>query len=250
LRYQAFVLDYELNKGNQEMQRLDKVEDEFLSIITHDLKTPLTVIKGYSGMMLTGNSGEVNSQQKGMLEIIWKQADAQQGLVDSILDYTRTQFGYTLKRQPLTFSALVRELAEAEKVEADKKKIEIVMDLPAEEVQINVDKAMMERVIYNLIENAIRYTPEGGKIKITLTRDENEVRLIICDTGVGIAKENLEKIFEKFFGIEITGIHDKRGLGLGLYIVRNFVTAHGGRVFAESGGPGKGSTFTVTLPTV
>jgi signal transduction histidine kinase len=247
LRYQAFISRYQLKQVNEELKKRSQVKDEFISILTHDLKSPLTVVKGYSAMMLAGGGGEFNPQQKEIMEIIWKQASAQQGLIDSIMDYTRTQYGYTLNRERISFSALVSEMVEAEKIEADKKKIDLRLDLPVEEIYINADKGMMERVIGNLIGNAIKYTLAEGKISIVLKREEGRLRLSVADTGVGIKPEDINKVFDKFFSIGAV-TQEKKGTGLGLFIAKNFIEAHGGRIWAESEGLGKGSTFTVVLP--
>ncbi len=239
----------DIQQANQQLRKIDQAKDEFLSIVTHDLKTPLTVILGYVGVMLSGMSGEVSPQQKGMLETIKKQANNQQDMIDTILDYTRMEFGrITVNPEEFSFSAMVGELAEAEKMEAGRKKITINVELPPQELLIQADKRMMGRVINNLIGNAIKYTPESGTISVVLQAGDGTIRLSVADSGIGIAAENLSRIFEKFYVVDAAGARERRSLGLGLSIVKSFVEAHHGRIWVESEGLGRGSKFLIEMP--
>jgi len=239
----------DIQLANQQLRKIDQSKDEFLSIVTHDLKTPLTVILGYVGVMISGMSGAVSPQQKGMLETVKNQANAQQDMIDTILDYTRMEFGRIMVNpEEFSLSALVGELAEAEKLEAGRKQIKINVELPPQELLVKADKRMMSRVVNNLISNAIKYTPESGTINVALQDGDGTIRLSVADSGIGIASENLPRIFEKFFVVDAAGAGGRRSLGLGLSIVKSFAEAHRGRIWVESEGLGRGSKFLVEMP--
>ena len=240
----------EIQKANESLKKMDRTKDEFLSIVTHDLKTPLTVIIGYTGVILSGmGGGEITPQQRGMLESIKRQANSQQEMIDTILDYTRMEFGRIfVNPEKFSLKEMAGDLAEAEKMEAAKKQISITVNLPAEDVEVKADKRMMGRVINNLIGNALKYTDNGGTINVSLERHDNLVKLVFADTGIGIALEHLDKIFQKFFIVDTAGARERRSLGLGLTIVKSFIEAHNGRIWAESEGLGRGSRFNVEFP--
>lgn len=187
----------EIQVANEQLRKIDRSKDEFLSIVTHDLKTPLTSVLGYADAILMGVYGQVNDEQKNALGKISQQATKQQAMIDTILDYTRIEFG---------------------------------------------------RVVNNLIGNSIKYTPANGHIEVSSTHNGSVARFAVKDDGMGIAKDDLGHIFEKFYMVDATLAREKKSLGLGLNIVKSFVEAHQGKVWAESEGLGKGSTFIVELP--
>ena len=240
----------EIRIANESLKKMDRTKDEFLSIVTHDLKTPLTVIIGYTGVMLAGmGGGTISPQQRGMLETIKRQANSQQEMIDTILDYTRMEFGRIfVNPEKFSLKEMANDLAEAEKMEAAKKQISITVNFPAEDVEVKADKRMMGRVINNLIGNALKYTDSGGTLNVSLERHDNLVKLVFADTGIGIAPEHLDKIFQKFFIVDTAGARERRSLGLGLSIVKSFIEAHNGRIWAESEGLGRGSRFNVEFP--
>jgi len=239
----------EIRAANEQLKKIDRTKDEFLSIVTHDLKTPLTVILGYAGVLLSGMGGVITDHQRGMIETMKRQAISQQEMIDTILDYTRMEFGrIVVNPEKIPLNEMVKEMVEAIQLEADKKKIKIKLNAPAEEITLYADKRMMGRIINNLIGNAIKYTPEGGDIQVSFVRENDIVRFTFADTGIGIEKEHLGKIFEKFFIVDAAGARERRSLGLGLSIVKSFIEAHAGKIWAESEGLGQGSRFIVEMP--
>jgi signal transduction histidine kinase len=170
-------------------------------------------------------------------------------MIDTILDYTRIEFG-KIKVNPEKFSlnALLNEMVAAIKVEAEKKQIALTCSLPETGIELEADRSMIDRVINNLVGNSIKYTPDGGKVNVNLELGEGRVRITVSDSGIGIDPQHLNQIFDKFFMVSSTGAREKRSLGLGLSIAKNFVQAHQGKIWAESEGLGKGSRFIVELP--
>jgi PAS domain S-box-containing protein len=238
-----------LGEANDELKKMDKTKSEFLSVVTHDLKSPLNNVLGYTDSLMEGKVGELNPKLKEPLEIIKRQAINQGKMIDSLQDFTRLEFG-DIKINPELFSlrTMVKELVEGVRPEAEKKQQGVEAMLPAEDVMINADKTMVERIIENLVSNSIKYTNEGGRIIVTLKSDGKIGRITIADNGIGIAQEHLGKIFEKFYMVDPVLAREKRSLGLGLNIVKNFVDMHHGKIWVESEGKGKGSQFIVELP--
>lgn len=243
-----FMID-ELQKANDKLKKMDKTKDEFLSIVTHDLKTPLVSIYGYTGVLQDGLAGEVTEKQQSILAIIKRQSKALEEMIDSILDFTRMEFAkITLNREQFSINSLIAALMEEIKPCADQKKISLDMKLPGEDIVCYFDKRMINRVVTNLISNAIKYTPEEGKMAVSLDKDGNLVRISVKDDGIGIKKDYLPQIFGKFFMVDKVKAGEKKSLGLGLHIAKSFIEAHRGKIWAESEGEGKGTKFIVELP--
>jgi signal transduction histidine kinase len=249
LRLAEFSSRYQLSKALKKLERIDRSKDEFLSIVTHDLKSPLTSVLGYADILLRGREGPLSENQLRDIGIIKKQGGVLLSLIDTILDYSRAEFGKLIvNKEEVPLVANVRQLLEQVKAEADEKNLSVKAELPAEEIKIKADKIMIDRVIANLLANAIKYTQDKGEIALSVSRRADAVRVSVKDTGRGVAKDKLANLFEKFYLIDTEGARKDRSLGLGLYIARTFVEAHGGKIEAESAGPGQGATFTFTLP--
>jgi signal transduction histidine kinase len=249
VRFAEFSSRYQLDTALKKLERIDKAKDEFLSIVTHDLKSPLTSILGYSEILLGGREGALSDEQAREIGIIEKQGQELSTMIDTILDYTRAEFGkIVVNKEELPLVAAAKRLLEQVKMEADKKNLSLKAELPAEEIKIMADKIMIDRVITNLLANAIKYTPDNGEIVLAVSRQAGAIQVSVKDTGRGVEKDKLPKLFEKFYLIDTKGARAARSLGLGLYISKVFVEAHGGKMQAESAGPGQGATFTFTLP--
>lgn len=240
----------ETQKANEKLKEMDKVKDEFLSIVTHDLKTPLTSALGYVTLLLTDREGNLSQKQKRYLETVERQCDRLQEMINSILDFTRAEFGkIKVNAEAYSLNTQVMELVEAVKPEADQKKLDLELSLPDEDVEVKADRGMIGRVIANFLSNAVKYTPEGGKVSVDLKRQGDGVRFAVEDNGIGILAEHVPKLFDKFFVVDQARAREKRSLGLGLHISKEFVEAHGGHIGADSRGKGKGARFYFTLAT-
>jgi len=227
-----------------EMKEIDRLKDEFISVASHEMKTPLTVIKGYSQILERRlEAAGARSSELDMARHILSQTNRLASLTDRLLDVSRIQFGRLgLDKQSMDLSALVRDVAERMKVSTEDHSIRVSVE---ESVQVDADTGRLEQVLANLITNAAKYSPEGTDIEVRLERSNGEALVSVRDHGYGIPKERQGRIFQRFY--RATTDERKSGLGLGLYVSKGIVDAHGGDIWFESE-EGKGSTFCVKLP--
>lgn len=239
----------ELESANEQLKELNQVKSTFVSVVSHELRTPMTAIRVYVENMLDGLTGSLNNDQSRYLDRILFNVDRLTRLSTDLLDLSKIESGKVeLRREPLQLQTLIYEIAEAFHYILDEKSITLDTSHADDAVTINADRDKLVQVFTNLLSNALKFTPVGGRIRI-LTHVETEGYLCIrvTDTGCGIGPDELPKVFEKFFRGESTpsGI---KGAGLGLAIVKNLVELHGGAVGVEST-VGQGSTFYFTVPT-
>lgn len=240
----------QLEDANAHLQELDRAKSEFMSIASHQLRTPLTGIIGYLSMIIEGDYGKVDAGQNKVINQVFDASKRLVRLVNMFLNVTRIEAGrFTLTFVELNFVDLVRsEIAELLPT-ANQKKLQLSLDPATEEnIPVAVDADKIRDVILNLIDNAIKYTQEGTIVVKVEREGKNEVRFSVKDTGVGVDPNEAKELFHKFVrGSGIARIQPN-GSGLGLYIVKKIVEGHGGKVWMESEGEGKGSTFIVVLP--
>ncbi|MFH1386201.1 MAG: HAMP domain-containing sensor histidine kinase [bacterium] len=249
LRYREVRSRFLLEAANKELKKLDKTKDEFLSIVSHDLKSPLATILSSSDLLMDGLAGEITTKQREIIDIIKRQGHALKKLIETLLDYTRMEFGkLALNRERFSINIELDEIIKEIKPQLETKKILLKMKLPHENVFINGDKNMFQRIIHNLLGNAIKYSKEGGEIDVEVKREAENLFITVKDNGLGIEKGNLPHLFDRFYLVDTTQAREAMSLGLGLYICKNFVEAHGGKIWAESEGLGKGTKLTVSLP--
>jgi signal transduction histidine kinase len=230
---------------NEQLLEADRVKDEFVALISHDLRTPLTSILGY--LELTIDDGNLTDEQQGHLEIVSRNADRLLHLVNDLLFVARLEAGQLdLDPAELDLAAVVRQsVAEAEPRAAAGG---IALTLEAGEVPaVRADRGRMFQLMDNLVSNAIKFTPPGGDVHVSLSRVNGVVRLEVSDTGIGIASAEQQRLFERFFRASTASDRQIPGTGLGLYISRAIVEAHGGSI-AVSSEPGEGTLFCVELP--
>ncbi len=238
----------ETRRTNAELQRMDGIKDEFLSIMTHDLKSPLVSILGYSDMLLGGMTGPLAEKQAAFLGIVKQQAAQMQAMIDTLLDYTRAEFGkLVVKPESVDLSGLAAEQVRAFGPEARRRQIAVLYE-PAGPLVVTADKNMLTEVVANLIGNALKYTPDGGRVAVSLERKGGEAVLAVKDNGRGLAPDKIARVFDKFFVVEEKEAREKRSLGLGLYISKKFIEANHGRIWAQSLGLGQGAAFAFALP--
>lgn len=228
---------------------VERMKTEFVSIAAHQLRTPLSAIKWTLRMVLDGDTGDLNSEQKELLEKTYVSNERMISLINDLLNVSRIEEGrFLYKQELLNLEDIVSTVIDSSQELLKMKKMELSYEKPKEVLpQISADREKMELVIQNLLENAVKYTPEGGKIDITLERDQNNVIFKIKDTGVGIPESQHERIFTKFFRGDNVIRMETEGSGLGLYTTRNIIDAHKGKIWFDSE-EGKGTTFTFTIP--
>jgi two-component system sensor histidine kinase GlrK len=230
------------------LKQVDKMKSDFLSVMSHELRTPLSSIQEGTNLLLEGIGGKITERQEKLLTIIAEEDKRLINLVNSILDLSKMEAGmmkYNFEQGhiiPLIKRTLV-EITPIVKAKNIKFKGNFSDDLPS----VEMDKEMITRVLRNLLGNAIKFTPNGGIIDISVGKQDGWIEASISDTGPGIPEDDFETIFDKYKQIEFPGSDKKKGTGLGLSIVKHIVTAHGGQVWVKST-LGAGSTFTFALP--
>jgi len=229
------------------LKELEKVRQDFVANVSHELRTPLTTIKGYTETLLDGALREEVAPQ--FLQVIQKHADRLTKIVEDLLALSKIESKeFYLKRERLPLSELIDDVSGFVKEAAQKKKISISRSIVPSTLEMMGDRSYLEQVFVNLLDNAIKYTPEGGRVTISaIEKDQREIQFSIEDNGIGIPREDIPRIFERFYRVDKGRSQELGGTGLGLSIVKHLVQAHGGRVWVESQ-PGKGSTFYFTLP--
>ncbi len=232
-----------------ELRRLEKVRQDFVANVSHELRTPVASIKGYAETLLSG-AMEDKQALKEFLGTIHENSDRLVNLINDLLDLARIESG-RMKIVPVAMEAVSvvqRCLNILEKTIQDKK-LSVTMDLPGNLPKVLADESRFSQVVLNLLDNAVKYTSEGGSISVKAVSQEKNVRFDVIDTGIGIPEEDLPRIFERFYRVDKARSRDLGGTGLGLSIVKHIVLAHGGEVWASSQ-LGRGTTFSFTIPRV
>lgn len=241
----------QLETANVRLRELDKQKTEFISFATHQLRSPLTAMKGNMSLVLEGDLGPVTEPIRNMAETVYTSIKTMINIVEDYLNVSRIELGtMQYNMMDMDFSALVKEVAAEQKPNIDAKGL--AWSLQIDETQtykIKADPDKFKQVLMNTIDNSIKYTPEGS-IAISLAKRDGKVLFKVADTGVGIRADVMPKLFQKFSRAPKASEANIHGTGLGLFIAKEIMAAHGGRVWAESEGEGKGSQFYVELPEV
>ena len=225
---------------------VNRIKDEFLATLSHELRTPLTAILGWTTLLR--DASMVQKIGHG-LDVIERNARSQTKLIDDLLDVSRIRTGkITINRESVSVAPLVRAVVEAGQPSATAASINLVFESDNDELAVFGDPERLRQVVANLVSNALKFTPKGGRIGVSLRRVGNTVQVGVTDTGAGISRAFLPFVFDRFRQADSSSTRSHGGLGLGLTIVRHIAEAHGGSVVAESAGEGYGATFTVSLP--
>jgi PAS domain S-box-containing protein len=226
-------------------KKLDSLKSEFVSTVSHDLRMPLTLMRGYVKML--SMVGTTNNQQREYIQKITQSADQMARLVDNVLDLGRIEAGLGLKREEVEIKEIISDVVKTYRPQAVTKQITLQADQVQDMSKVFVDSTLLRQAITNLVDNAIRFTPAGGRVSISANQAEGALLIRVEDTGVGISPTDQARLFEKFSQIRNKGGLAEGGSGLGLAIVKSIVEQHGGRVKVESK-LGTGSTFTIEVP--
>jgi signal transduction histidine kinase len=237
-----------MQKARESAEIANQLKDEFLATVSHELRTPLNAVLGWTSLLRSTNMDV--SRRARALETIERNARLQQKIVEDILDVSRIIAGQLrLDREPMPFRPVVEAAVESIRPSVDAKSIQLTVELDDDPAIIIGDHARLHQVVWNLLANAVKFTPEEGAVRVTLAVTEVCAELVVADTGIGISPEFLPHAFERFRQEDVRASRTHGGLGLGLAIVRHLTEMHGGTVAAVSAGEGKGSTFIVRLPT-
>ena len=230
-----------------EAEAANRAKDEFLATLSHELRTPLNAILGW--LYLLKSEGTTPEDLREGLETIERSTRAQAQLVEDILDVSRIIMGKVrLEVKEVDLPAVIEAAVDAVQPAAEAKEIRLLKVLDSRASPVHGDPARLQQVVWNLLTNAVKFTPRGGKVEVLLERSDSTAKLTVRDTGLGISQDFLPHVFERFRQADASVSRKTGGLGLGLAIVRHLVELHGGTVNVESEGEGKGATFTVLLP--
>jgi PAS domain S-box-containing protein len=230
------------------LEASDRLKDEFLSILSHELRTPINAIMGFGSVLDDEIAGPLNQAQHAYTAKILSSADALLALIEDLLIVSRVQAGkFSVALQPTTFAGLVDDALASQAPAADKKAIALVTEVPAGLPLLQADPLRLTQVINNLLSNAIKFTPPGGRVTVRAAVTAGSLRCEVTDTGIGIAEADQPKLFQRFSQLDMSSTRAASGAGLGLSIVKAIVEAHGGGVGVESRA-GEGATFWFSLP--
>lgn len=242
------ITDRERKYARQKQQEVQTAKDDLLSLASHQLRTPATVVKQYVGMLLQGYGGKLTGQQVDMLENAYESNERQLEIINQLLYVARLDAGrITLHKEKVDVNKLLRAVAKDQSEAIKLRHHKIRFELPKRPLMGMLDPHYIRMVVENLLTNAIKYTPEGGIITLSLTRLDNEIEIKVTDTGVGISPDVQTNVFDKFTRVENELSTDVNGSGVGLYLTQQIVQLHGGRIEVQSE-LGKGSAFIVHLP--
>jgi len=236
----------ELAKAYDELQTLDRVQREFVQNVSHEMRTPLTFIKGYVELMLEEAMGELSEPQQNGLQIVAQRTDAMTRLINNLLSLQQVEME-SLRPTRVSLAEVATTVLESAEAAATKAGIVLEAEIPETLPPVWADRNYLEQVFDNLLGNAIKFSPDGGKITVCIREEGEYLRVAVSDTGIGIPNDKLEKIFERFYQVNGSPTRRFGGTGLGLALVKETIEALGGKVWAESQ-LGQGSTFFFTLP--
>jgi len=238
-------LAHDFNRMAENLEQTETLRRQLIGDVSHELRTPLTAIKGSLEALIDG----VLPAEPETFEQIYQEADRLQRLVNDLQELSRVEAGaFKLDLRPL----LITDLLKAATIRLDRqyadKGVRLEIDLPADLPEVLADADRLSQVVSNLVGNALQYTPAGGQVTVTARQQGDELQVSVQDTGIGIAAEHLPHVFDRFYRADRSRSRVSGGSGIGLTIAKYLVEAHGGRIWVESPGQGKGSTFTFTLP--
>ncbi|MFO5438377.1 MAG: ATP-binding protein, partial [Dolichospermum sp.] len=231
----------------EESQRVNRIKDEFLAILSHELRSPLTSIIGWSQML---QSGKLSPEKTALaLETIERNAKSQTQLIEDVVDISRMVRGnISLNIQPVNLVSPIETAINTMYLAATAKSINILLTIESDDVMVLGDPIRLQQIVWNLLANAIKFTSPGGQVEIGLKTVDSEAQIQVIDTGSGISPDFMPYIFDYFRQADASNTRNYGGLGLGLAIVRHLVELHGGNIWAKSLGKGQGATFTVRIP--
>ena len=240
-------LEEQLRRQYEQLLKLDQLKSNFVNSVTHELRTPLASIVGYAEFLEDGIGGPVSPEQRGFISQIQRGARRLEYLLNDLLDFAKMEAGtFSLKVALADFRGGVIDVMESLRPQADERQIRLEAHFPEGPLDLEMDAQRVGQVLTNLLSNALKFSPNGGTIRVSVTRHGERVRCAFQDQGAGIAEADMPKLFQRFSQLE-AGVRMGKGAGLGLSISKALVEAHGGAIGVEST-PGSGSTFWFELP--
>jgi signal transduction histidine kinase len=240
----------EIQQKSAQLEVANRHKSEFLANMSHELRTPLNAIIGFSDVLLQKMFGELNEQQADYLEDIRSSGSHLLTLINDILDLSKIEAGrMELEAAPFSLVAALNNAVTLVRERAQSHGIKLELEVSPELDTVVADERKVKQVVVNLLANAVKFTPDGGRVTLRAAREDGQIRLAVHDTGIGIAREDQERIFDEFQQASHQSEKSREGTGLGLSLSKRMVELHGGTITVDSA-PGKGSTFTVALPLI
>ena len=247
--YTVYTQNKKILEGIEKEKQIEKAKNEFISLISHQFRTPLSAINWYTEALTLGDLGEINDKQKSYLANLHESNQRMISLVNSIVDVSRIELHtFVPNTKSIEVFPLIETIANSFDKEIESKNITFHKDYTKELCDVEIDKRYIQMILENLLSNAIKYTPRNGTVRLAVQCNNNMLNIVVTDTGYGIPQTELKNVFLKLF--RASNIKDKEpsGTGIGLYIVKSIVDYAGGKISVESK-ENVGSTFSVTLPT-
>ena len=240
----------ELRIAYEKLSELSQLKSNIIANISHELRTPLTHIKGYVELILAGMLGPLTVDQSGAVEVIQKSTNRLERLVEDLIHFSVASKGeFSLDLAAVNLNSVLSAVMSRSQSKADEKQIHLACSLPDVPLQVKADAEKISWVLLELVDNAVKFTPEGGSVAISAEMKTGFVTVSVTDTGIGIAPESLDEIFEPFHQLDGSSTRHYGGTGLGLALVRQIVDAHGARIHVHSQA-GQGSVFEIDLVSV
>jgi signal transduction histidine kinase len=249
LQQRIDVATKELRSSNAQLKHIDNVKDEFMSMASHQLRTPLTSVKGYLSMVLEGDAGDITWKQRKLLMEAFKSSERMVGLIADFLNISRLQTGkFVIDKTSFDFGSIVRQEVQDLEMIASSHDIKLSLKMDKMKLPVLADESKVRQVIMNLVDNAVYYSKPNSVIKILVERSGSAgVAFTVTDTGIGVPVSEQKHLFHKFYRAQNARQQRPDGTGVGLYLARRVVTAHGGAIIFKST-EGKGSTFGFKMP--
>jgi len=242
------AVNEELRRANEDLTHLDELKSDFMATMSHELRTPLTSIIGYSDMLLSGMAGKLDDKQTNFVTSILNNGESLLNLINDILDLTKIEAGrLELRREAVDLRAALLGVLPVIKPKAAEKRIKVSTFLPTDLPPVDADPNKLDQILLNLLSNAIKYTHDNGSVSVEARRQDGMAEIWVTDTGIGIAREDQERIFQRFTQIDSSATRSQGGTGLGLAIAKELVELHGGTIRLQSK-LGSGSSFIFTVP--
>jgi signal transduction histidine kinase len=238
----------ELRSSNAQLRGLDTAKDEFVSMASHQLRTPLTSVKGYISMVLEGDAGKITKMQKQLLSEAFTSSERMVHLINDFLNVSRVQTGkFMIDRHMVDLARVVKQEVKSLQTTAESRDLRLKAELPPKPVMMNVDEGKIRQVLMNFIDNALFYSRPDTEIRVVLRVFPNEIRLEVIDHGIGVPARQQANLFTKFFRADNARMQRPDGTGVGLYLAKMVIDGHDGRLIFSSK-EGQGSTFGFRLP--
>jgi signal transduction histidine kinase len=240
----------ELQSALQKLAELNQLKSNFISNVSHELRTPLTHIRGYLDLMNEGSLGDLSKEQGVALDVMLRSEARLEELIDKMIQFSLEASGqFTLQLKPTDFITVVDLALKQAKIKAENRQVRLIIKLESEPLYVRIDQEKIQWVIMELLNNAIKFTPAGGQVKVGVDRDGDFAQFYVIDSGIGISPERLSEIFEPYHQLDGSSTRRYGGVGLGLALVKKIIEAHGSAVKVISD-VGKGTSIKFQLPIV